>query len=338
MHPRFVGVVMLSEPFEPSAAAIVDQLAADFPMMEPADVTAQSKTPENGMMIAVGGAAVTIRLMDGPMPPKRLDRAIKTSLGWPGAAEAAATHKSHIIVAPILETTPDKAVSLAAITTAATAAIASVCPAMGIYWANADHLISLQAFEQAAQKAVNGATPMTTWVKFMPVRGDQPEGQPEGSESATGFITAGFASFTDREIQMAPLARPRPEIGAMMVGFMNHIVRNQVDIPDGGRVGVNNVGTLLVNLQDNNRYTGAPVYHLQLEGEIAKAMPSAAAAPRPAPQPAPPPAPQPSPAAQPAPAPEPMAAASPPPVEDPVAGSADEKSGGMFGRLFGKKK
>lgn len=321
MHPRFVGVVMMSEATAPSAAAIVERLAVDFPMMEPSDVTSQSKTPENGMMIAVGGAAVTIRMMEGPMPAKRLDRAIKTSLGWPGAAEAAAAHKAHMIIAPILETTPDKAVSLAAITSAATAAIAAVSPTLGIYWANADHLISQSAFEQAAQKAVNGSTPMTTWVKFMPVRGDQPE----GAETATGFITAGFASFSDREIEMAPLSRPRPEIGAMMVGFMNHIVRNQVDIPDGGRVGVNNVGTLLVRLQDKNRYTGAPVYHLALEGEIAKAMPSAATPP-------------PRPVAAPQPEPEPIAAASPSPVEDPVAGSEAEKSGGMFGRLFGKKK
>ena len=329
MHPRFVGVVMMSEAVAPSAAAIVERLAAEFPMLEPSDVTAQSKTPEKGLMLAVGGAAVTIRVVDSPMPAQRLDAAAKTSLGWPGAAEAVTGHKAHIIIAPILETTRDKAVSLAAITSATTTAIAAVSPTVGVYWANADHLMDPSVFAKATHSAIKGVPPMTAWVKFMPVRGDQPQ----GSETGTGFITAGFASFAEREVEMAPLDRPRTEIGAMMVGFMNHIVRNQVDIPDGGRVGVNNVGTLLVRRLDKNRYTGAPVYHLSLEGEVAQAVETA---------PAPQSAPEPMPESMPEPMPEPLSApVAPPsasPVEDPVAGSEAEKSGGMFGRLFGKKK
>lgn len=342
MSNRFVAVLFTNAPASVTAAETVEALASEFPMMKPEDLSEKSKAPDNGFVVGVGGAAMTVRMLDEPLEMEKLKNALATSIGWREARDHVAAHQGHIVIAPLIENTPEKAATLAAITSATASAIAAQTETVGVYWASADLLIETGAFRKAAAGAVQGTAPLPTWVKFMPVKGPDSDGV-----VTTGFITAGFSSFVGREVEVEPAPLSRSEIGARMVGFMNYLLAKGPVVQDGDTIGVSDNERIRVAMRNQNRFTGRPVYHLTIEamegenvaGEPAR-QPSAAApapepprAPSPA-QPAPPPPPPPryEAEAEPVPPPEPAAVAHPEPDPEP------EKSSGLMGRLFGRKK
>lgn len=355
MGDRFVAVVMAADAGTASGDAVVAALASAYPMLKPEDLTAKSKTPENGLVLKVGGAPITVRWVGAPLPADRLAAAAKTSIAWRGAAEAVARHQAHFIVAPLGEHDRSTATTYAALTSAAADAIAATTSSLGVYWAAADHLVEPGVFAKSAKAAARGAPALACWVKFMPVKGpDGPDGAPQ-----TGFVTAGFKSFVGREIEFDPAPRPRSEIGAMLLRFMTHLLTSQTEMRDGAVVQAPPSDRLHVNLSDANRFTGQPVYRLRLE-TLAAVEPVAAIAESAAAAPDYPSAPIETPptgaavdasvaladtAADGVYAPEPEADFTPeaepgfsPRPPEPAAPPPPEKSSGLFGRLFGKKK
>lgn len=359
---RFVAVVLTPSPPIVDAAPIISQIARDHPKFAPEDITAQSKTPDNGLVLKVAGAAITLRFVADPLPAGSLQRAAATSIAWRDAASAVAAHRGHVVVAPIGTHTAKTAAPLAAITTAVAAAAASAGDALGVYWASADFLIAPDAFAKGAARVAGGAPAFDLWVKMMPVKG------PEGADGApmTGYVTSGFRTFSGREIEVEPVAMERSRIVGRILAFMGVSLSEPSAVERGARIKVSETEAILATVEETNRFTGAPVFRLRIEpiAEEAAALgdaasPSASDPPPFAPEPAPPP-PEAStfhePAAPREAAPEPILDAAPPETtDDPAAETTPAQarrrepaqaapppggkaSGGMLGRLFGKRK
>ena len=102
VHPlarktQFIGMLLLEFPVALSAKELTAEISRLYPRL-PYPVHISAGENETSLMAMIDDAMVAVMMMDLPMPPGSLDRALNGNMLWPDAAATVSRHRAHVIV------------------------------------------------------------------------------------------------------------------------------------------------------------------------------------------------------------------------------------------------
>ncbi len=221
--------------------------------------------PDQGeapLMLVIDDVVMTVMYVDRSLPPGTLDGAIAANRVWKEARQRLAAHRAHAIVGLLQGGNGLEAVRNAAcFVTAVAAALSSLMPTIGVYWASGETVNDAALFRQRAEAIARGTLPLDIWVQLLWLDGPRtPEGQRKFA-----VITTGLMPFVGREIEFQPAARPPLEVGQRVAGAISYLLQHGPVLKDGDTVGVSQTERIRVRHRDRGQRTGGPIYALTLE-------------------------------------------------------------------------
>jgi hypothetical protein len=214
------------------------------------------------LMLAIDDVVITVLYVDRPLPPGTLDGAIAANRVWKDVRQVVAAHRAHAIVA-LLQGGGDlaKLRTSACVVTAAAAALSSLLPTSGVYWASGQTVNEPGYFRQRADVFAKGTLPLDIWVQLLWLDGPR---SPNGQRTFA-VITTGLMPFVGREIEFQPAARPPLEIGERVAGAVSYLLDNGPVLADGDTIGINKQEHIRVRHRDRGVRATGPIYALTLE-------------------------------------------------------------------------
>jgi hypothetical protein len=147
------------------------------------------------------------------------------------------------------------------VVTAAAAALSSLLPTSGVYWASGQTVNEPGYFRQRADVFAKGTLPLDIWVQLLWLDGPR---SPNGQRTFA-VITTGLMPFVGREIEFQPAARPPLEIGERVAGAVSYLLDNGPVLADGDTIGINKQEHIRVRHRDRGVRATGPIYALTLE-------------------------------------------------------------------------
>ncbi len=266
MDTRFIAMLALERAGTTTAENVIAEMRRQFPKLKapltPVEGPANRGDASCAFLLEIGDIVVTVLVIHRPIPPGTLDRAIGGSRNWPDAAARLSAHRAHAIVATFAASGDWKAaVSHAQAVTLVTAALSSVLPSIGVYWAAGETVTPAARFRRDASDMLAGRPPVAEWVQFWWLNGD-PTAR---GEPTRAVVTTGLSSLLGREIDFPPTTLAPAEIGQRVLGTIQYLLTQGPVLEDGDTLGVGKAERLRVRHVAEGHAPGVPAYQLILE-------------------------------------------------------------------------
>jgi hypothetical protein len=265
MGERFMAMLALERPAHVTAEQVIEQVGKRFPENRIPFSNAAPKG-EGGadapLMLKVGDILVTAMFIDQPIPADSLAEPIAVNKVWPEAAAQLGAHKAHIIVGTLDEAEGHgPCVDHAAVVTVVTAAIASMTPAIGVYWSNGRTVTETSRFVRAAERLIAGRPPAEIWVQLLWLDGPMTPAR----ERTLAVVTTGLAPFVGREVEFMPAPLPPAVIADRTLGTLTYLLTRGPVLKDGDSLGVSEKERIRATYAAQGYKPGVPVMQLRIE-------------------------------------------------------------------------
>jgi hypothetical protein len=260
MTQRFMAMMALTEPKAVSAAALIAAVRKLYPRYQ-ASLTSLPGEPSVGapLLIQTDGLTVTVLFLDQPMPADTMQSAIEIDKLWPEAAGKLKEHRAHAIVSHLEgAATQAEAILAAATVKVITAALSSLTPAIGIYWASGDTVTEAAAFRKATTNLVAGNLPVEVWAQMRWL-----DGPPTSKgERTLAVMTTGLLPFIGREIEFYPSTWSPFKISEYLISLTQYLLKNGLVIGDNESFGFTDDTQVGVRHLNHGQRTGIPILAL----------------------------------------------------------------------------
>lgn len=222
-----------------------------------------SQTEEAGRrLVSVNGIPVVVLEVSAAIPEPNWMDAATEAIQWPGAVQALAEHRAHLVVASvgILQGHQDALAASLAVSILAAVLCSSAAPT-AVVWDSAGTVTEPIAFIKATQALLEGgrleAIPSDIWVRLRFTRGNEPE--------AIGAVTTGLLPFVGREVELVPTQMPVAEVARRVLGIVNYLIRQGPVIADGETLETTPGERIRAHHRLRGRNPGTAVLELSLE-------------------------------------------------------------------------
>jgi hypothetical protein len=263
---RFIAMIPLARSSAISSELLIAAVKRRFPAFKGQIFAPGKDGPQdaggNSHIIQIGGTTAAIMSIDGPLPPRELDRAFAgAELVWPEARATVAPHTAHIVVGNISGATDCAgAVRCAGELSLLTAALCDLAPALAVYWGSGSVITRPQDFQEGAARFLGGTPPVDSWIQLQLLKGTTDDGLP-----GVAMATTGLAAFVGREIEFLPAKLHPAVVGQRVIGAAAYLLMSGPVLEHGHTLGVSKDEAIRVRHLDRGRRTDGPIYELSLE-------------------------------------------------------------------------
>jgi hypothetical protein len=165
--------------------------------------------------------------MPAPIPGGEAEDCADRNFLWPKGKEAAARHRSHVIVTNIggPEQTP---IQSAIVVTRLSLVALKVFNGIGVYWGNASVSNSRETFEQFCEDISEEHVPVPIWLRFQPVRAE---------DGKLGLYTLGMKQFGLMDLEVDRCEREPHDLFEFVSNIAHYLIQSGPVIRDGNTVG-----------------------------------------------------------------------------------------------------
>lgn len=242
MDDRPIAYVLLEQPHVPDPEAFATALRTRYPDV-PFDMRPAGR---NMLMFPFAGGEAVIMVMDLPIPAANeiWDRA---AFIWPQAREVARTHRAHLVVSSMGESS----FQMVRAVTALTGALIDCVPgALGVVWcATLARSAVYWSDESRAAFADYPNYSYRLWVDILPVRIGE----------GIGAITVGLQPFIEREIEFHAGHLSQADVISKIDGLSCYLIEHGNVIKDGDTIGQSRDERMLVRHRYSEVYRDLPV-------------------------------------------------------------------------------
>jgi hypothetical protein len=217
-----LAMVMLGDGATFSATAALDHLVerwSDLPSV------AGRETGESVTTVSIPGGAAGMVHMPMPIPAGDIEGPVAVAWHWPGAAEAVAGHRSHVIV-HVASSTLDL-IEVRLLLTKLVASILAVTDGVGVYLGEAMLVRSAADFREDAANASRENLPLLSWIGFNLVN----------EETALSAYTTGLTGFGLHELEVSRSTLAAPELLGTLADLTNYQLTSGKVLRDGDTFG-----------------------------------------------------------------------------------------------------
>jgi hypothetical protein len=242
-------MVMLgdSEPF--SAKSAFEYLAthwADLPSIVGHD------NEETASVAKIPGGMVALAHMPAPIPPGDLAKPTAVAWHWPDAADAIASHKSHVIVHA--KSSALDMIDVRLLATKLAASVIAVADGIGVYVGDAMLVRAGADYLSEAAGASRESLPILSWIGFNLV----------GEDEGFSAYTTGMSSFGLLELEVLRNKRPPAEIVGTLVDLVTYQLSTGNVIRDGDTFGESEADRTIVRNRAATFIPGSTVAGVEL--------------------------------------------------------------------------
>ncbi|MEM6489856.1 MAG: hypothetical protein AAF677_16555 [Pseudomonadota bacterium] len=187
---------------------------------------------------------------------------------WPEGPERIARHRAWIEICDLGFMRErgvaklDRAFNRAAAVTAATAAVASACEALGVLWYPAKNAVPLEQFAKQFDYVIDGHAPIELWLRYLFTKSPDPS-------LHDGVVTKGLAAFTDYEIEVLPSMMDPQDAKALAFQFARLVVDRGTEPRTGMMLTPSRHFTASVRVGESQQHKGLKVFELTVAPRIA---------------------------------------------------------------------
>jgi hypothetical protein len=255
----FMGMLPLEFPVPLSAKELTAEFSRLYPRL-PYPVRISPGENETSIVAMIDDAMVGVMMMDLPMPPGSLDKALTGNMLWPDAAATVSRQRAHVIVTAMRNSANHAgAMSNAMAVTLIASALAHLLPCLGLYWGAAETLVPPERARAAGLEVARGEVPFDLWVRFYFKREDA-AGTPR-----LGTLSRGLLNFVDRELEISPVAMSMVEVGQRAIGMAGQLIQHGPIYLEGQTAGFTEQERFRIRHVDSSAAVGLPVIMMTLE-------------------------------------------------------------------------
>jgi len=265
----FIGMLPIEFPVPLSAKELTSELSRLYPRL-PYPIHISAGENESSLVAMIDDAMVGVMMMDLPMPPGSLDKALHGNMLWPDAAATVNRNRAHVIVTAMRNSANHAgAMSNAMAVTLVASALAHLLPCLGLYWTAAETLVPPDRARAAGLEIARGEVPFDLWVRSY-FKCDDTAGQ-----QRIGTLTRGLLNFAGRELEIMPVAMKMEEVGLRAIGMAGQLVKHGPIYQDGETAGLTETERFRIRHVDSPNAAGLPVLLMTWE-QPAPPQPAAA--------------------------------------------------------------
>lgn len=194
--------------------------------------------------------------MPAPIPGQEAEANADGNILWPNGKEAAAGHRSHVIVTNVGAGEQTPVQSALAVSRLALAAL-KLFDGLGVYWGNAHVCNSRELFEEFCGNMSEDSLPVPMWLRFQFVR-------PANGE--VGLYTLGMSQFGLMDIEVDRCRRDVQDLFEFVSNIAHYLIQQGPVIADGNTVGGSADERILVRHRPSMVEPQRRVYKIVFEG------------------------------------------------------------------------
>ncbi|MDN2696849.1 DUF4261 domain-containing protein [Janthinobacterium sp. SUN073] len=244
-----IAMATLSKIGEVSLTLLLQALEKDWPKLPQATNVERN----NGIhSFSLGGTTVFVAHMPAPIPGKDLEDICATSMLWPDAAEALQSHEMHLIISV---SSDSSAIERASVLTQVVASMISISPSLnGVFWCDAEHVISAPIFRDYSIEFLPDALPFHLWVNFRVGRNE--------NARVSGF-TRGLTELGLMDFETETATDTPRELRDRFETLTDYLLENGLIIKDGDSVGGDETEKIHVIFSDSQFGKSTQVMRLE---------------------------------------------------------------------------
>lgn len=192
------------------------------------------------MTMNVGSAVCGVTLVDRPIPWTQLAGPCEAAWYWPAATETMRSHRAHLLVTLLDETTDavDRCLRLTQITAAA----AATAPSLGVCWGGASLVHEPGPFLELAQEMTRDLLPLNLWIDF------RIESQEDGRWR---LYTTGLEELGFHEVEVCDYEGDIQRLRDTVYNVAHYQIDATSKIKDGDTIGLSDTEQLTARRTDS---------------------------------------------------------------------------------------